>query len=162
MEQGELIDIKKNENGELEYTVSRGAFEAFDELLFSCEGVQLGDSDLCPVKHSFCDGMYLREMTIPQGVLVSGKIHKFEHPSFLLKGTIFLVTEEGEEVIEAPSSIISKVGVKRVGYAITDVVWTTVHHNPDNETDIDKLADKLFVSTYKEFDEFMADKEIKI
>ena len=93
-----------------------------------------GDSKVCPLKHSFSDGIYVREITIPAGMVIIGKIHKHNHPNFLLKGEVVVITEEGgKEELKAPCSMISKPGTKRILYAKTELVWTTVHLNPKNQ-----------------------------
>ena len=40
---------------------------------------------VCPLTHSFSSGIYVREIFIPAGMFVVGKIHKHDHPNFLLK-----------------------------------------------------------------------------
>ena len=46
-----------------------------------------------PLKHSFAPGVYAREMEIPAGTLLIGKIHKHRHHNFLMKGSIIVLTE---------------------------------------------------------------------
>ena len=53
---------------------------------------------VCPLKHTFSDGIYVREITIPAGMFIVGKIHKHDHPNFLLKGKVVVVTEDRREV----------------------------------------------------------------
>jgi hypothetical protein len=50
---------------------------------------------LNPVKHSFADGCYIREIFNPANELLVTKIHKKEHPFFLLKGEMSILTEDG-------------------------------------------------------------------
>ena len=50
----------------------------------------IGDNEACPLKHTFSDGIYVREIFIPQGMLLTGKIHKHKHPNFLLKGEVMV------------------------------------------------------------------------
>lgn len=94
----------------------------------------------CPVKHYFAPGMYLREMTIPEGVVVVGAVHKHEHLAILSKGTLRLSTEDGVIEFTAPATIHSYPGIKRIAYALTDVVITTMHHNPTNTQDHEELT----------------------
>ena len=54
----------------------------------------IGDNEACPLKHSFSDGIYVREIFIPQGMLLTGKIHKHKHPNFLLKGEVMVKTKK--------------------------------------------------------------------
>tara|TARA_R110000787_G_scaffold284584_2_gene398492 strand:+ start:21742 stop:22260 length:519 start_codon:yes stop_codon:yes gene_type:complete len=116
----------------------------------------IGDNEACPLQHSFSDGIYVREIFIPKGMLLTGKIHKHEHPNFLLKGEVMVLTEiGGTEILKAPCSMISKPGTKRALYAITDLVWTTIHHNPTNTQDLKKLEKIVIAKDYKEYDRFI-------
>lgn len=83
--------------------------------------------DSCPVKHMFAPGMYAREMSIPKGVLLIGKIHRGQHINIVSKGSIRVLTEQGTQIITAPCSFVSEGGTKRVGVALEDTVWTTLH-----------------------------------
>ena len=78
-------------------------------------------------RHYFSDGLYAREIFIPKGTLLTGKIHKREHINIVSKGKIAVVTEFGRKVIEAPCTFIAPPGTKRAGLALEDTVWTTVH-----------------------------------
>ena len=68
---------------------------------------------------------------------------------------IIVDEEKGSRVIEAPQMVVSKPGVKRAVYALEDVVFTNIHANPTNETDLVKIEEKNIVSTFKEFDKFL-------
>lgn len=99
--------------------------------------------------HYFAKGLYAREIFIPKGVLLTGKIHRTEHLNIISKGDISVVTEEGTKRIKAPFTMISQPGTKRVGYAHEDTVWTTIHAT--GETDIDKIEHELIAPTYEDF-----------
>lgn len=109
-------------------------------------------------KHYFANGLYAREIFIPKGTTLTGKIHKFEHINIISKGDIEVMTENGIERIVAPATIISKPGTKRIGYAHEDTVWTTFHAT--DETDENKIEDALVVCSYEEYLEF--EKEQKL
>ena len=99
--------------------------------------------------HHFTNDAYCREFRIKSGSLVVGFIHHHEHFLFALKGDVIVMSEDGAEIVSAPSIFISKPGVKRVGYALTDIVWASVHVT--NERDIDKLEQSLFSLNYEEY-----------
>ena len=80
-----------------------------------------------PTKHTFADGCYIREIFNPAGMLIITKIHKKEHPFFLMKGKMSILTEDGVKTIEAPHHGITKPGTKRAIYAHEDCVFITVH-----------------------------------
>ena len=115
----------------------------------STEGADL------PIKHSFAPGIYAREMTIPEGTLLLGKIHKHRHHNFLMKGSIIVLTESnGEELLQAPLMIVSEPGTQRIGYAVTDTVWTTVHENKDNSEDLVVIEERTVTDNRDKYLEY--------
>jgi hypothetical protein len=106
------------------------------------------DGDCFPVKHTFADGIYVRELSVPKGMLVVTKIHKITHPYFLLKGDVSVLTESGVVRIKAPFSGITPAGTKRICYIHEDCVWTTVHAT--KETDLDKIEEEIIAKTYED------------
>lgn len=106
-----------------------------------------------PLRHFFTDGAYARELTMPAGSVVVGKIHKHAHLNFITKGKVAVVTEFGKEVFTAPYTFISEPGTKRVVYILEDTVWTTVHVT--KETDLEKIEDYVIAKSFEEYDEFV-------
>jgi|ERR1035437_2089492 hypothetical protein len=102
-------------------------------------------------KHYFAKGLYAREITIPKGTTLTGKIHKFSHINIISKGEISVLTENGVERIIAPATIVSNPGTKRVGYAHEETVWTTFHAT--DETDENKIEDALVVCSHDQLDQ---------
>ena len=100
-----------------------------------------------PTKHSFADGCYIREIFNPAGEIIVTKIHKKEHPFFLMKGNMTILTENGFEYREAPYHGITYPGTKRVIYTHTDCLFVTVHVT--NETDLEKIEEEVIA---KDFD----------
>lgn len=120
----------------------------FEERLSSVPGSGLGDQVSCPLKHSFADGVYVREIFIPKGTLLTGKIHRHSHPNFLMQGEVSVVTENGgAERLKAPMAMISPAGTKRIVFAHEDSWWITVHVT--NETDLDKIEDVVIAPSYE-------------
>lgn len=141
-------------NSEITKKVSRDVILEVEDAIKNIEGSFIGDNESCPLTHKFSDEMYVREIFIPKGMLIVGKIHKHSHPNFLLKGIVDVVTEDGAERLKAPLSIISPAGTKRALRAVTDLVWVTVHSNPTNTQDLNKLEDFIIAKDYKEYDNF--------
>ena len=115
------------------------------------------------MKHSFTDGVYCREMTIPPETMVVGKIHKHKHHNFLVKGEILVATAEGGvQHLKAPMMIVSDPGTQRVGYALTETVWTCVHLNESNTQDLELLEKENVVDTMTDYLEYTENiKQIK-
>lgn len=146
-------DIIKNKEQSV-INSSREAISEFQDILEQQPDAIIGDSDKYPLKHSFTDGVYIREMFIPKGYVIVGKLHKHSHPSFLLEGKVHVFTEqEGLVELVAPLSMSSEAGTKRVVYAIEDTIWVTVHLNPTNTTDLAELEDEIIAKDFNEITE---------
>ena len=103
---------------------------------------------VAPVNHYHCEGNYAREICIPKGVCIIGKIHKHEHINVISQGRCVVVTEAGREEYAAPKTFISSAGIKRAVYALEDTVWTTIH--PTEETDLDKIEQEVIAKDYED------------
>lgn len=101
-----------------------------------------------PVEHRFSKGVYAREIKIPAGTLLVGKIHKFENLNILSQGEITVLSVDGLHRVKAPFTVVSTPGVKRLAYAHTDCVWTTIHGT--DEKDLDKIEETFIAKTYDE------------
>ena len=124
----------------------------FEEEIKEIDGVLVGKEldKVNPTKHSFADGCYIREIFNPAGEIIVTKIHKKEHPFFLMKGNMTILTENGFEYREAPYHGITYPGTKRVIYTHTDCLFVTVHVT--NETDLEKIEEEVIA---KDFDFFV-------
>ncbi len=97
----------------------------------------------CPVTHQFTPGLYIREIFIPAGTLLTSGIHRTEHPFVVSVGIIDVISEnEGKVQYVAPHFGITKPNTHRVLYAHTDVVWTTFH--PTTKTNVEEILGDLF------------------
>ena len=114
---------------------------------------ELDQVDL-PVKHYFAPGLYCREIFMPSGSVVVGKIHKHSHMNVISKGKVRVSTEFGNEEFIAPHSFVSLPGTKRAVYVMEDCIWTTFH--PTNETDLEKIEDHVIAKSFEEYDSFIA------
>ena len=139
----------------------RNKIAEFAEILRGMPGITIGDNENCPLKHSFVDGQYIREIFVPANTILVTKIHKQEHPTFMMTGKLLLISGDGtrEELI-APAHFITKVGTQRAIHVLEDTIWVDVHSNPDNETDIDKIEEFVIAKTYDELPDITA-KELK-
>lgn len=123
----------------------RAKLQRLESEMLKCEQVEI------QVKHIFSEGLYAREIFIPKGTLLTGKIHLTEHLNIISQGDISVLTEHGMKRIKAPCAIVSSAGIKRAGYAHEDTVWTTIHAT--NETDLEKLEAELIAPDYAALDE---------
>ena len=130
--------------------IPRSKIDAFEEAMKELpDQIVIADMD---VRHHMTDnGLYAREMVIPAGVIITGKIKKHEHISVISAGMVTEVTEAGLQRIKAPYTMVSKPGTKRIVWAHTDVVWTTIHLT--TETELDKIEEDLIASSYELLEE---------
>lgn len=139
--------------------VARGKIMAIQR---ACQGLPDGErmDESPPLKHWLAPGIYAREIHLPAGTLVVGKIHRHRHLNIISQGRITCYTEYGLEHHQAPSSFISEPGTKRVVYTHEDAIWTTIHPNPTNETDITKLEEMNVALEYAELGMEVIEKEL--
>jgi hypothetical protein len=112
-----------------------------------------------PLKHTFADGIYIRQMDMKTGSMVVGAIHNHLHVWFLLSGHIAVATEESIEEFVAPCYVLATPGAKRVIYAMEDSIFVNIHKNPENIKDIKKLEDEIVSLTFKEYEEYINKKK---
>ena len=113
------------------------------------------ESKIAPIKHSFADGVYIRQMDMAVGSVVVGAIHKHLHVWFLLTGHITVATEDTTEDYIAPCYVVSTPGVKRVILANDDSIFVNIHKNPSNTQDISELEKEIVALNYKEYEEYI-------
>ena len=118
-------------------------------------GSELIYPDMWGYKHSFADGIYIREMQMKKGQLGFSAIHKHSYGFFLLSGVLASSREESVEEFVGPCYIISPQGAKRIVYAVEDCVIVTVHANPTNTEDLDELAKINVVFSWEEYQEYI-------
>lgn len=115
-------------------------------LQLQAEMLPMPQIDL-PLKHHFAPGAYAREILLPAGSLVIGKIHKHAHVNVISKGRVTVYTEFGMQELSSPFTFVSEPGTKRVVVAHEDTVWTTIH--PTDETDLSKIEDQVIAKSYE-------------
>ena len=113
------------------------------------------DSKIAPIKHTFADGVYIRQMDMMKDSVVVGAIHKHLHVWFLLTGHVTVATEDTTEDYIAPCYVVSTPGAKRVILANEDSIFVNVHKNPSNTQDIDELEKEIVALDYKEYEEYI-------
>ena len=138
--------------------MSREAILALEESMRGLEGFEDGDGP-CKITHHFAPGVYAREMRIPAGCLITGRIHKTEHICILSQGRVSVSDGSSTNTYEAPCTILSKVGAKRAIYAHEDSVWTNIH--PSELDDPDEIERTITADTFEELDRFLEQEELK-
>ena len=106
-------------------------------------------------KHTFADSIYVREMTIQQGEIIMGAIHKHLHVWFLLSGNVSVLSNGELKEYQAPCTVLSGPGVKRIIYGNEESIFTNVHKNPTNTQDIKELEKQIVALNYEEYEEYI-------
>ena len=119
------------------------------------DGKNIIHSKNFPLKHTFADGVYVRQMDMKADSLVVGAIHNHLHVWFLLTGHLAVSTEDAIEEFIAPCYVVADPGSKRVIYAMEDSIFVNIHKNPDNIKDIEKLEKEIVSLTFEEYEEYI-------
>jgi len=100
--------------------------------------------------HYHIQGVYVRELKLKAGTVLTGKIHNFESIGILSQGRMRILTSDGAFIVEAPFVAVDKPGIKRLGVCETDCTFVTVHRT--DATDIKDIEDELVSDTFDEFE----------
>jgi len=88
-----------------------------------------------PVVHRFTPGLYVREIFMPAGTLLTSKIHKTEHPFVVTAGRVrVLIPGEGVEEFTSGHVGITKPGTRRLLFIVEDTTWLTFHPLAERES----------------------------
>jgi len=158
------MNIVEKKNGDIQNSMERVQFR--EKVMIVQNGIQdmikngQVESTLedCVLTHHFAPidevygcCTYARQMFIPKGTLIIGKIHRHQHLNFILKGKVSVATEFGKKYMEAPCTFISEIGLKRAVYAEEDTIWTTVHLTKyHGEENLDKIENEVISPNYAE------------
>lgn len=115
-----------------------------DNILDELEVSMLNNLEViyCPTTHKFTDGMYIREIIMPAGSLITSKIHKTEHPYTISLGRVAVSIDGNDwQEIEAPYTGITQPGTRRVLYILEDCVWTTYHRIDEMKSSFNDLTE---------------------
>jgi len=116
-----------------------------------------------PIVDEFGCGTYAREMTIPKGTVVVGKIHKHAHINIISKGQVSVVTEHGKKYYTAPCTFVSEVGLKRAVYAEEETIWTTIHLTKNlSEDKLDKIEEEVIAESYEDIGLIASEEELNL
>lgn len=124
--------------------------DALKDLIFEIERLALRDGVPVeiPVDHHFSKDVYAREMVMPKGAMVIGKIHKHQNLCIISSGEVSVLSIDGVQRLKAPCTFVSSPGAKRVIYAHEETTWTVIHGT--NETDVEKIEDQFIAKSYDE------------
>jgi hypothetical protein len=101
--------------------------------------------------------MYVREITIPKGTILTGAVHKFDYVDIMLSGDIAVATPDGMKRLTGINIMAGPAGRKRAGYAYEDTRWLTVHKT--DATTSEGIEDVITVRNMAQFLELSVDEK---
>ena len=133
------------------------------DFISTLPGALVGDSpeylEVCPIKHTFVDGAYVREIFLPKGMSFVTKIHAKTHPYFIMKGSVSVYINGKTVRLDAPHSGITKAGTQRFLCTHEDTIWITVHVT--NKTDVEEIKKDVTVNNLEELKALKLSDKIK-
>jgi hypothetical protein len=99
-----------------------------------------------PIRHHFSPGVYAREMVMPKGSLVVGKIHRFGQLNILSGGEVSLISQDGAVRVKAPYTFVGTPGAQRMIYAHEEATWTVIHGT--ELTDVNEIEEAFIAKSY--------------
>jgi len=135
-----------------------------DEIFRKVDALETSINELpaveIPVTHHFSKNVYAREIFIPKGTVLTGKIHKYANLNIMSQGEMSVLMEDGTvQRIKAPFTVVSPPGTRRVAYAHENTVWTTIHGT--DETDVDAIETQFVAQTGDAYKLFL-EEQLKI
>ena len=96
------------------------------------------------IKHFFSDGLYAKEIRIPENHCATQHKHTYDHMSILAEGWVVVKVDGVETEYHAPACINIKAGKNHEIIGVTDSVWYCIHAT--DETDVEKIDEVLIRS----------------
>lgn len=114
-----------------------------------------------PLRHFIADGCYVREIFMPAGLDVTGRIHKHEHIAIQVYGDITIFDHTGAYRMSGYNVFVSKPGAKRALRTHADTMFLTVHklRQPIQEVTPEILAElerEYVAETMEEYQRYLA------
>lgn len=75
----------------------------------------------------FAEGLYAKDLLIPAGVAVTGKIHLKEHLVIIAYGDVTVTDDSGSRRLTGYQTIVGTPGSKRAVLAHADTMWIAIH-----------------------------------
>lgn len=138
--------------GAVDKVVTREQIMNLQNELAQCEQVEF------ELKHYHARGIYAREIFVPAGGIVVGKIQKYTHINTISQGRVIVITESGRMDISAPFTFVSEAGAKRCCVVLEDTIWTT-YHATERES-LEEIEDELIAPDFGALDAFLKGIEV--
>lgn len=103
-----------------------------------------------PVHHHFSNGLYVRQLDIPKGMVIVGKRHREATLNILAKGSMIIICNGEKVQIDAPYTFTSEPLVKKSAYTLEDCAFINIFKT--DSTDLD-IIEEQFIISEEEFNE---------
>lgn len=107
-----------------------------------------------PVRNVFAGGCYARELFIPKGTVLIGKLHLTDHINICTEGDLTFLTPEGPKRVKAPAMFAAPAGTKKLAYANEDTRWINIHQAIHEDPEF--IVAALTVDTYAEYEKIVS------
>lgn len=135
--------------------ITKELISASNETVVVGDGTEIIHNDIVPLKHSFADQLYIRQMEMKKGTMVIGAVHNHKHVWFLMTGHLTISNNEEVQDYEAPCYVVSEAGAQRVIYANENSIFVNVHKNPTNTENIQELEKEIVSITKEDFNNYI-------
>jgi len=115
----ELSLIINNASGPIAKNSVRESIQRLEDKLATYPQVEI------PVIHRYSGGIYSREITIPAGVILTGKIYMDDHFDVMVYGDVTVSSDDGEKRLNGFHIFPGAQGKKRAGFTHEETRWIT-------------------------------------
>ena len=124
--------------GSTELNINLDEYAISMEIAKTVGAMSEPDMDL---SHYFADGIYVRKLVIPAGVVIVGKKHKSACVNIMLNGDITIFADGDSERFTGHYIGVAPAGTQKAARTHKETIWLCVH-SVDNEDlgDIEKEA----------------------
>ena len=101
------------------------------------------------ITHHKAGDTYVREMLIPEGMLLLGRVHKRPLVNILSKGRTVIIDSNGKHTYVAPCTWVSQAGTQRLMFCPEETILNTAHVSKAECAE--DFWDDLTVDNYEEY-----------
>lgn len=123
-------------------TVVDQAIHSMEAIICDLPGEKVS---LEPINH-FVPGLYVRELRMPAGTILTGKYHRQKDILILAQGQATFLTKDGQRTLSAPCVTTVEADTKPIINCITDVVFVSAHANPDDTQDMEVIEKRVVIT----------------
>jgi len=146
-----------NKDNSIEAVSYREKVKALSDAMTHQIDTGVSEAVDCPVEHYFVPDelsgycVYAREVRMPKGSVVVGKIHKQPTLNILSKGKLSIIKDGKKVTLEAPYTYVGTPGEQKTAYIEEDVVWLNIHITKHTDkSEVEAIEKEVIAETYEE------------